>query len=144
MVYSLTSSFSCGSIAEAPRSEEHTSELQSRLHLVCRLLLEKKKTPGRGAAARPRSGPFDTGLRRSVCSGHSAFFFNDTATTEIYTLSLHDALPIYACANQHRYRSETDSNQIVQPDRCRSEEHTSELQSRLHLVCRLLLEKKKN
>src|SRR3712207_1620005 len=50
------------------RSEEHTSELQSRQYLVCRLLLEK-----------------------IICS----FFFNDTATTEIYTLSLHDALPIW-------------------------------------------------
>src|SRR6266487_897370 len=57
------------------RSEEHTSELQSPVHLVCRLLLEKKKY-----------------------SRLSIFFFNDTATTEIYTLSLHDALPIYAAA----------------------------------------------
>src|SRR3712207_7982271 len=103
------------------------------------------------------------------------FFFNDTATTEIYTLSLHDALPIFAVAlvaAPHR---------LLQPDRvgdrrggvagahdvvlrlgdreerreptvladrgeliARSEEHTSELQSRQYLVCRLLLEKKKN
>src|SRR6478752_10372800 len=67
------------------------------------------------------------------------FFFNDTATTEIYTLSLHDALPICwpkgARSARHRagWRQGHD----------RSEEHTSELQSRLHLVCRLLLEKKK-
>src|SRR5574337_290456 len=54
-----------------PRSEEHTSELQSPLNLVCRLLLEKKK-------------------KKIIIF----FFFNDTATTEIYTLSLHDALPI--------------------------------------------------
>src|SRR2546422_905150 len=59
------------------RSEEHTSELQSRLHLVCRLLLEKKKQPHHLHAPHP-----------------FFFFFNDTATTEIYTLSLHDALPI--------------------------------------------------
>src|SRR5574337_807564 len=57
--------------AGAFRSEEHTSELQSPLNLVCRLLLEKKKNI-------------------------FFFFFNDTATTEIYTLSLHDALPILA------------------------------------------------
>src|SRR2546422_7192806 len=73
------------------------------------------------------------------------FFFNDTATTEIYTLSLHDALPISlrrpctiallpSCA-----KSSAASRSI----HSRSEEHTSELQSRLHLVCRLLLEKKK-
>src|SRR5256885_871383 len=56
------------------RSEEHTSELQSPCNLVCRLLLEKKKT-------------------YTLC--FLFFFFNDTATTEIYTLSLHDALPIW-------------------------------------------------
>src|SRR2546422_8358505 len=98
----------------------------------------------------------------------SFFFFNDTATTEIYTLSLHDALPISVAKElylspatvathvshvleklgfssrveiaawivERRLRQEADGP--------RSEEHTSELQSRLHLVCRLLLEKKKN
>src|SRR5260370_15241305 len=75
------------------------------------------------------------------------FFFNDTATTEIYTLSLHDALPIYGpwtCgvvahvsqADQHMHRQ-------ARLRFARSEEHTSELQSHLNLVCRLLLEKKK-
>src|SRR2546422_10376956 len=78
------------------------------------------------------------------------FFFNDTATTEIYTLSLHDALPISparraggtltwrASAPSSSCCTIAESVQIP-----RSEEHTSELQSRLHLVCRLLLEKKK-
>src|SRR2546429_1175987 len=97
------------------------------------------------------------------------FFFNDTATTEIYTLSLHDALPILGlgtlvrgpreellggpefdqvaeveeagkvrCARRLLHVVRHDENRIA-----RSEEHTSELQSRLHLVCRLLLEKKK-
>src|SRR2546422_6188398 len=82
----------------------------------------------------------------------SFFFFNDTATTEIYTLSLHDALPIYApadlardvarrrSAEQVRREHQEDQPKGAHP---RSEEHTSELQSRLHLVCRLLLEKKK-
>src|ERR1035438_10894897 len=68
----------------------------------------------------------------------SAFFFNDTATTEIYTLSLHDALPI-CCGSARRCWVWITPTQ--QP--ARSEEHTSELQSLRHLVCRLLLEKKK-
>src|SRR2546429_9959274 len=74
----------------------------------------------------------------------SFFFFNDTATTEIYTLSLHDALPIFprATAEPHdACRRECPPAARI-PNR--SEEHTSELQSRLHLVCRLLLEKKKD
>src|SRR3712207_7695796 len=84
------------------------------------------------------------------------FFFNDTATTEIYTLSLHDALPISGAV-----RRQHDDAVVVLPDpqlpgradhaggdvpvrlARRSEEHTSELQSRQYLVCRLLLEKKK-
>src|SRR3712207_7635140 len=75
------------------------------------------------------------------------FFFNDTATTEIYTLSLHDALPIYAhLARQLRDRGSGPVR--LRPGgggqaQLRSEEHTSELQSRQYLVCRLLLEKKK-
>src|ERR1041385_9505582 len=67
------------------------------------------------------------------------FFFNDTATTEIYTLSLHDALPISRSGRRDRRRDEHGHAVGLQE---RSEEHTSELQSRLHLVCRLLLEKK--
>src|SRR3712207_9265793 len=91
------------------------------------------------------------------------FFFNDTATTEIYTLSLHDALPIswetphrfgrtYGRSGQSRLverrvgrgwrRSPRQFNSLK--NFFRSEEHTSELQSRQYLVCRLLLEKKKN
>src|SRR5260370_12706380 len=84
------------------------------------------------------------------------FFFNDTATTEIYTLSLHDALPISvpAAADDRRALARAPVRHGL-PTRghppawlcvgspCRSEEHTSELQSHLNLVCRLLLEKKK-
>src|SRR2546430_8301902 len=70
------------------------------------------------------------------------FFFNDTATTEIYTLSLHDALPIYA-RHIHQYLSFGPSHPCSHPHADRSEEHTSELQSQSNLVCRLLLEKKK-
>src|SRR6266581_9221392 len=69
------------------------------------------------------------------------FFFNDTATTEIYTLSLHDALPISRRTASPRL--ELPSRKWM-PAAWRSEEHTSELQSPVHLVCRLLLEKKNN
>src|SRR3712207_7458412 len=90
------------------------------------------------------------------------FFFNDTATTEIYTLSLHDALPIsplvplYAtsifcrCKPRVQQASKVFAPSLVfcfrtgNVPKGRSEEHTSELQSRQYLVCRLLLEKKKN
>src|SRR2546429_4848821 len=72
------------------------------------------------------------------------FFFNDTATTEIYTLSLHDALPISLTAPTDPLGLSLLCGWVlVEIDQeMRSEEHTSELQSRLHLVCRLLLEKK--
>src|SRR3989442_11891360 len=78
------------------------------------------------------------------------FFFNDTATTEIYTLSLHDALPISRAARPQPEGPQKQMPPIPPVTRAmmfesgRSEEHTSELQSRPHLVCRLLLEKKKN
>src|SRR5689334_24658821 len=90
------------------------------------------------------------------------FFFTDTATTEIYTLSLHDALPISTscvvllssdtapemCSMSSRWRPQAEATSTnISPTRVtcadRSEEHTSELQSQFHLVCRLLLEKKK-
>src|SRR3712207_7396409 len=99
------------------------------------------------------------------------FFFNDTATTEIYTLSLHDALPIFREGERHvevfrrlvrhvavrveegaRARlkqvcaggGRDEALPVSRAEPARSEEHTSELQSRQYLVCRLLLEKKKN
>src|SRR3712207_9175436 len=104
-------------------------------------------------------------LRASLT--HCFFFFNDTATTEIYTLSLHDALPICVDALGRELRADLRPQLLArgerhaQPERAqlgalgparaqphldplRSEEHTSELQSRQYLVCRLLLEKKKN
>src|SRR6476620_12749006 len=79
------------------------------------------------------------------------FFFNDTATTEIYTLSLHDALPIcHVLANLAQPAQRDDPHRLAHAHAAavgsrpaRSEEHTSELQSRQYLVCRLLLEKKK-
>ena len=82
------------------------------------------------------------------------FFFNDTATTEIYTLSLHDALPISVGFCRFRevtiiylsmfYFYPAEKREREKGKHSRSEEHTSELQSRQYLVCRLLLEKKKN
>src|SRR5471030_3242661 len=93
------------------RSEEHTSELQSLRHLVCRLLLEKKKKQmlrdfiGIRVNRAKKSGMVNI-TSSVICRERSGintilhdlnsffFFFNDTATTEIYTLSLHDALPI--------------------------------------------------
>src|ERR1039457_4697766 len=111
---------------EAVRSEEHTSELQSPCNLVCRLLLEKsKRDSARGDQMRPpptfrRLSFYEHGRylvllsRLSNCSPLYlpveiivCFFFNDTATTEIYTLSLHDALPISPSV-LHR-RSNSDS-----------------------------------
>src|SRR5688572_32525962 len=89
---------------------------------------------------------------------YSFFFFNDTATTEIYTLSLHDALPILELPWRRRQRRFEPLRQVGLEDVAgedvlaherdrlevrRSEEHTSELQSQSNLVCRLLLEKKK-
>src|SRR3712207_8382008 len=101
-------------------------------------------------------------MNMSVTSHVLFFFFNDTATTEIYTLSLHDALPIFdivaldetrGCAIREeclvgrscRIVSRPGADQLRGNLRVgiRSEEHTSELQSRQYLVCRLLLEKKK-
>src|SRR4030066_2369752 len=71
-------------------------------------------------------------------------FFNDTATTEIYTLSLHDALPISGRIERLERGDEQCEVEVERLSGPRSEEHTSELQSHLNLGCRLLLEKKKN
>src|ERR1039457_4087673 len=104
------------------RSEEHTSELQSPCNLVCRLLLEKKTlavnaylTPSMQRAADRRAARgvarrracLYRGGQRIPAAPHAGgsvppVFFNDTATTEIYTLSLHDALPIYAAHRGQR------------------------------------------
>src|SRR2546427_5673528 len=97
--------------------------------------------------------------RRSSTTIRLFFFFNDTATTEIYTLSLHDALPISSrnrtAGQRHGHGARCAGHLPRGPHRCtqehwrerapgkRSEEHTSELQSQSNLVCRLLLEKKK-
>src|SRR5947209_20176997 len=94
----------------------------------------------------PCSALFVTSGSVSSCS---IFFFNDPATTEIYTLSLHDALPISRCAVSAAVSpfstwpfGKTHRSRLPLASTRRSEEHTSELQSRQYLVCRLLLEKK--
>src|SRR3989475_13250464 len=87
-------------------------------------------------------------LDSMISISSSFFFFNDTATTEIYTLSLHDALPISRLLPKgtHHYQEFIKPAELARWLReadMRSEEHTSELQSQSNLVCRLLLEKKK-
>src|SRR6185312_7988953 len=141
-------------------SEEHTSELQSRSELVCRLLLEKKESfPFYGPA--PDNTEFAGSKNFAFLAFYGAqdqrfnptqpvakpalyFFFNDTETTEIYTLSLHDALPISGRDRVGRRAGPPDDPPGGRQGggHRRSEEHTSELQSRSELVCRLLLEKK--
>ena len=116
------------------RSEEHTSELQSRQYLVCRLLLEKKNVAltvgvflllfGAGLWAFTRMGHRFAMVERGVGLvkkkrriAFSVFFFNDTATTEIYTLSLHDALPIcqiFSNVENSRLREFADSPISIQ------------------------------
>src|SRR5258708_848619 len=83
-------------VSLAPRSEEHTSELQSPDHLACRLLRANKTRRGIPTAAAISSQIPSVSCREPAPRWNRwIFFFNDTATTEIYTLSLHDALPIW-------------------------------------------------
>src|SRR5476649_440173 len=121
------------------RSEEHTSELQSHSDLVCRLLLEKKKDRhrpgirGRRPVTGEKTPPIHVAhpVRRGapLCGAHprldpasnrylASFFFNDTATTEIYTLSLHDALPIWRvlpCRPRRTDRAPNPSKKAPKP-----------------------------
>src|SRR4029077_11556049 len=144
-------------------SEEHTSELQSHLNLVCRLLLEKKKKikhkkkVTQNHTLRKRKTTTHTSktwtlmltnlinrFPTCLCSHSLFFFFNDTAPTEIYPFSLHDALPIFQMARaiaSSKKQPILASLRAAKRHETRSEEHTSELQSHLNLVCRLLLEK---
>src|ERR1035438_552285 len=123
----------CATSLRSFRSEEHTSELQSLRHLVCRLLLEKKNkkkkktnTTTRLMSTRATEAPSGAGewwmvdVRVVVLSCDTLlvlsffffFFFNDTATTEIYTLSLHDALPIYPRAFAQRFMAGSAAAQL--------------------------------
>src|ERR1039457_1276532 len=147
------------------RSEEHTSELQSPCKLVCRLLLEKAAKPNRRPIQQSTAASRSWFARSSTCPSPttspfararparlpvmtrcpSPFFFNDTATTEIYTLSLHDGSSDLINAKKkkgNRIREDNSAFNLFDNIFCRrSEEHTSELQSPCNLVCRLLLEK---
>src|ERR1022692_3356802 len=129
------------------RSEEHTSELQSPCNLECRLLFEKKKkkmADGVVIGTLMETSP-EIRKGRHCIAGTGFFFFNDTATTEIYTLSLHDALPIFFVRHKDEnfiFARSVDMAQSVWADsggsQCishnhspkprviRSEEHTSE------------------
>src|SRR6266511_1010911 len=150
--------------ASTGRSEEHTSELQSRENLVCRLRLEKKKNTSvarsRVTTRRMACGAGVDMIVQSILTNYAKandyssiifrsrlippfFFFNDPATTEIYTLSLHDALPICGRAARQRAPPVDVCHDTLRPA-CRSEEHTSELQSRENHSFRLLHEKRKN
>src|SRR5205814_9080474 len=99
----------------------------------------------RGVKAVTLSNGMTAATKQEYISCFCFFFCNDTATTEIYTLSLHDALPIYMRPEKPRVHAEKPRSAVRTKlaRRHRSEEHTSELQSLRHLVCRLLLEKKK-
>src|SRR3990170_3032611 len=145
------------------RSEEHTSELQSPDHLVCRLLLEKKKKKNKKINSNAKTTPNTSqahAIQRlnirfyrcaplpALLSFHTPhffffFFFNDPAPPEIYPLPLPAALPILARPPIPRRVSGMRNRDFGLYFLNRSEEHTSELQSPDHLVCRLLLEKKK-
>src|SRR5215208_3020109 len=146
----------------AVRSEEHTSELQSRGHLVCRLLLEKKNVVSARARYSPenRSKKGSSALPRPVARQTSSFTclrsLSRSASTSIFFFFLMTRRPPrstlfpYTTLFRSSPATTTDSAYVPCPGKCasiarrRSEEHTSELQSRGHLVCRLLLEKKKH
>src|SRR5690242_9228487 len=152
----------------ATRTPVCTTARRSRCPTTCR---GRRTSPSRSMAGMTWAPP-----PRCVCTTRSPFFFNDTATTEIYTLSLHDALPICPGRVGRNARGVHSAVRKVRGDfgelgsygavyhrravagvseiggvvpahlpgvRIRSEEHTSELQSHVNLVCRLLLEKKK-
>src|SRR5215468_7555998 len=122
------------------RSEEHTSELQSHHDLVCRLLLEKKKYK-RGHLLNLRA--FDACASRTAPTvnffltaglakvSFRLFFFNDTATTEIYTLSLHDALPIW---NRARDRARGGRNSPTRRGRARHQDRKSTRLNSSHIT----------
>src|SRR5579871_4381998 len=143
----------CGTIAKPDRKSTrlNSSHVEISYAVFC---LKKKNKCGTAVYSHQQTtnaapqtecalSPLDRILRQPPLTRHN-FFFNEPATTEIYTLSLHDALPISACrARQPRERYERErvarefARAIAEK---RSEEHTSELQSRRDLVCRLLLE----
>src|ERR1044071_5227277 len=147
------------------RSEEHTSELQSRVDISYAVFCLKKRTHGRGlhdrfgrrvvggsgttGRAGSRRGDREPQDRDAIGQPHQRaqplrFFFNDTATTEIYTLSLHDALPICSRAPTMQTQMPVPIPVWLESPWCRrSEEHTSELQSRVDISYAVFCLKKK-
>src|SRR5277367_5053371 len=137
------------------RSEEHTSELQSHHDLVCRLLLEKKKKiqstsrPEKmKCIGRPSREGRSPGVQRVRSTAFSfIFFFNDTATTEIYTLSLHDALPICCRASELRptaWSQAMDSQAEAPADRKSTRLNSSHITISYAVFCLKKKKKKKN
>src|SRR5216684_4486252 len=133
----------------ASRSEEHTSELQSRLHLVCRLLLEKKKQNGHQRdvkserhGVRKKERHVGRSLQRGT-SPCAVVFFLMIRRPPRSTLFPYTTLFRSHLSAGIAFSLGYPDGERISRDEMRSEEHTSELQSRLHLVCRLLLEKKK-
>src|SRR5271157_4958567 len=142
-----------GSLAEplrnlpAPRSEEHTSELQSRPHLVCRLLLEKKKNQRRHVARRRRAGraaaPKRAGdVSRSKRGGVFFLMIRRPPRSTLFPYTTLFRSGVGADGGSRLAAGALNNPSVYSRAASRSEEHTSELQSRPHLVCRLLLEKK--
>src|ERR1039458_347215 len=108
-----------GITEQLPRSEEHTSELQSLRHLVCRLLLEKKEFTQVIDERRVYRMPENSleYLRLKLHRLSAPVFFNDTATTEIYTLSLHDALPILPEGHPPHRARRPRADRVLRPRR---------------------------
>src|SRR3954449_9325680 len=126
------------------RSDRKSTRLNSSHTLISYAVFCLKKKNSLHVHSRQQNGSLHY---QRPCKAHHVhvhfFFFNDTATTEIYTLSLHDALPISPSAIDRVEGSGVATLMGTFANSARSEEHTSELQSHSHLVCRLLLEKKK-
>src|ERR1041385_4560117 len=149
---------SLGTVHRRPihRSEEHTSELQSRLHLVCRLLLEKKKAginlpashspPGHGNPERfsQTIGPLIASVPSSMTRPMLFFFLMIRRPPKSKLFPYTTLFQSLLRASLRHRAPDPGALRALPASSCslRSEEHTSELQSRLHLVCRLLLEKK--
>src|SRR6266478_860212 len=122
-------------LSSACKQKDRASQAQPEFADVSRIIVYRKENAATHTSAL---------IIPAVGNNKLRFFFNDTATTEIYTLSLHDALPIWLTelldTGMERYRQAVALQERLREDRARvarSEEHTSELQSQSNLVCRL-------
>src|SRR5215204_4676518 len=133
----------CATWWTADRDRKSTRLNSSHTVISYAVFCLKKKNAEAHVLSGGRGDRLAERYRYVAYAGVCVFFFNDTATTEIYTLSLHDALPISQALGRYNVTlPATLTARSYQPPQ-RSEEHTSELQSHSDLVCRLLLEKKK-